>query len=86
MRKLKSMILNKRIYDTNTAKLIEKVNVKGSHFYSLYEKQTGELFVASIEVDFLHDIFTDDDMLKKLVYFDGNKVSKKALDFHEIKE
>jgi hypothetical protein len=86
MKKLKSIIMNKRIYDTNNAKLIEKVNVKASHFYSLYEKQTGELFVASIEVDFLHDIFTDEDMLKKLVYFDANRISKKALDFHGIKE
>lgn len=83
---MSSVIKNKKIYNTDTAKLIQKINTDGCHFSTLYEKNSGELFVEHRDGTFFLGIAVGDSMLNSLGIFDANKISEKAKNYHEIKE
>ena len=83
---MSSVIRNKKIYNTDTAKLIEKINTNGSYFETLYEKNTGELFVEHRDGTFFLGIEVGDSMLNSLGIFDANKISEKSKKYHEISE
>jgi hypothetical protein len=83
---MKSMIFNKKIYNTKTAKLIDRVNTTGCVFANLYEKKTGELFIAYIEVNQLNSIFTCKLMIDALHLFNADKISERSKKYHGITE
>jgi hypothetical protein len=86
-------IRNKKIFDTDTAKIIDTQNIHDNGLpqkWELYEKKTGELFIFGGEWDELltrcQAEFDDKRFFNYLQQFDATRISDKSMEFHGFKE